>query len=672
MIFLLLLLWPFIFLFPYTLNLVGFGNDFYDLYYVYKVYLLDNLVHFHVPLWSPSEACGFPFYSNPFSQVLYPFNIPLALVSYLFHGYTPYAHQLFTIFGLSIFSVGFYLWMRSFSLDRRASLFAALIITVSFKMTEILRFPNAVHTAAWFPWILWSINSIFNEQKLRKQLYHGALNMFFVFCLLTAGYLYYAYYSIFLFLPYLLLFFIPGLREPVFGRQVAGKKRALGLFLASSLVPLLACAPYLVKVKGLLSQTVDRAGGSFAYSTEHVFGFKDTVGSLVYPPVAQSEGWYYFGCLGLFLVVIYFISKNKGDEGQPSYSRPGVKLFFVLWLALITLITYGKHSYLFSALWRYMPGFKSLRTWGRMNILLVPIFGWLLAVSYRHFEEILRSAERKRALAAAACVFAAAFLTQLYFIAGKDFHYYWLNFFVQIKLDHTPQSLHFLILHSHLVFPLFNFCAFLLVLYFLRAARRPDPGRVLFLCLAALSAADLWAIGPWMWMAGKKVGRVPLPLNVREINAAAFTKPRVDTYSAISLTSSFNAGVLANWYFDRYVRFRSQYGADKAGMDRLLGLTDGKRLYFTSGIAQASVKGFLDEAARSQLAVSDLKYSGDSLDVEVNVPRDGYLSFIDNWDPDWTASVDGRAARLELLFGTFKSVRVPKGAHRVVFAYKPF
>jgi hypothetical protein len=243
MIFVMLILWPFVFLFPYTFNLVGISNDFDVLYYSYKVYLLDSMAHFHLPLWSPSEACGFPFYSNPFAQVLYPLNLPLAFVYRVLGGYTPYAHQLFTIFGLSIFAVGFYLWMRSLSFDRRASLFAALVIAVSFKMTEILRFPNAVHSAAWYPWILWSINSIFNGRDLRRQMFHVALNMFFVFSLLTGGYLYYAYYSVFLFPPYLLIFFIPALRAAVFGERGGDRKKALGLFFLSSLVPLLVCAP---------------------------------------------------------------------------------------------------------------------------------------------------------------------------------------------------------------------------------------------------------------------------------------------------------------------------------------------------------------------------------------------------------------------------------------------
>ncbi len=67
--------WPFIFLAPYTLNSIGIGNDFGYLYYVYKVYLLSVWNSGHFPLWSPTEGAGYPFFSNPFAQAFYPLNL---------------------------------------------------------------------------------------------------------------------------------------------------------------------------------------------------------------------------------------------------------------------------------------------------------------------------------------------------------------------------------------------------------------------------------------------------------------------------------------------------------------------------------------------------------------------------------------------------------------------
>jgi len=66
-----------------------------------------------------------------------------------------------------------------------------------------------------------------------------------------------------------------------------------------------------------------------------------------------------------------------------------------------------------------------------------------------------------------------------------------------------------------------------------------------------------------------------------------------------------------------------------------------------------------------------LSYTGDELVWEIQAPVEGYLSFIDNWDKDWKVFVDEKEADMELLFGTFKSVRLAPGRHRVRFRYQP-
>lgn len=62
-------LFPCLVLLPHQLCVAGryvaIGNDFLCLYYSYKAYLVDYLRHLDWPLWSPSEAAGYPFFSNP-------------------------------------------------------------------------------------------------------------------------------------------------------------------------------------------------------------------------------------------------------------------------------------------------------------------------------------------------------------------------------------------------------------------------------------------------------------------------------------------------------------------------------------------------------------------------------------------------------------------------------
>jgi uncharacterized membrane protein YfhO len=66
-----------------------------------------------------------------------------------------------------------------------------------------------------------------------------------------------------------------------------------------------------------------------------------------------------------------------------------------------------------------------------------------------------------------------------------------------------------------------------------------------------------------------------------------------------------------------------------------------------------------------------VSYTGDELVWEINAPVGGYLSFIDNWDRGWKVFIDGKVVDIELLFGTFKSVRLTPGNHSVRFSYQP-
>jgi uncharacterized membrane protein YfhO len=105
----------------------------------------------------------------------------------------------------------------------------------------------------------------------------------------------------------------------------------------------------------------------------------------------------------------------------------------------------------------------------------------------------------------------------------------------------------------------------------------------------------------------------------------------------------------------------------------LLGVTRAQKLFFSERIDYHSVRRFLEDADRFGSApVRVLAYNGDALSLRVEARVSGFLSFIDNWDPDWQASVDGSPVPVERLFGTFKSVRLTAGAHYVELAYRPF
>jgi len=673
--------WPILYLYDHVFQVNGqytaIGNDFIVLYYKYKVYLLDCLANFDFPLWSPAEGAGFPFYTSPFAQAFYPLNLLLVVWYKIAGSYTPLDHQVFTVLGISIFALGLFMWLRLLNNNTRAVLFAALVMSVSFKMTEILRFPNALHSAAWYPWVLYAMTKIIFSRSLKRSIYYGALLTFFVICICTAGYPYYVFYCPFLFGPYLLIFLIKPLRVLLFGVPAIIWKRAVTTLITAVFLTLLICGPYLLGIKRLMSQTTDRAGKDFQYSTSHVFDVEDTVGSLVYPPASQVEGWYFFSVSALLLIVLYLLSRSRSPglpaEPYPAPGRCWVKLFFFAWLGTITYITYGRHSYLFILLWNYVPGFSALRVWGRLNIILVPILAWLVSIAYASFESMIAdaapSADSKRSRIAAVLVkivatYAVILATQLYLYLNKVYDPLWLEYFTNVAA-------------SDKMFIIYGAAAFLVIALILILSRRlrlissPRLAAVL-VALVAVSTLELHRVGANMWAYKAKAVPYRGQLNIQKLNEASFRFPRTEHVNSIPLGPNFSVGVLENWYFARYVRFLKDTEKETEPRRILLGIQDGTKIFFSESIEHPTIKSFLTDAARfSQHWGRCLSYTGDRLSWEIDAPLEGYLSFIDNWEQGWQVYVDGEKTDIQLLFGTFKSVKLSPGRHNVTFCYRP-
>lgn len=680
--------WPLIYFWqqviPINGQYIGIGNDFKKWYYIYKIYLLDHLIHFKIPLWSPSEAAGFPFYSSPLTQTFYPLNLLLAIFYKLAGGYTRLDHQIFTILGVSIFALGLFFWLSKLNLNLRAVLFATLVMSVSFKVAEILRFPNAVHTAAWYPWILWAITNIFLKQSFKELFVYGLLLFSFIICLLTGGYPYFIYYSFFLFIPYVFILLIPQLRSRLFVNQSFKLKNSLITCLIALLTAGLICTPYLYQVNQLLKHTVGRRGGNIEFSTNLSFTYLDTVGSLIFPPIANAEGWYYFGILSVLLILFYYLgglfnnvfpSKKslvlEETQDLSLYQDPLIKLMFLVWFGTITYITYGSNSYLFNFLWKHLPFFSRLRIWSRMNIILVPIIAWLLAIAYEYFEQyISRRQSLQKTLQSTSIItgiYLCILIIQFDVFNSKLYDNYWNWYFRFVS-------------SKDVLFIIFGFLAFLSILLVLIQASKDNLQSTHFLNIILtgfilLSVLDMRNVGTSMWMSPAPLATTKRSkLNVEQLNLKSFTVPRTEA-GTLSLNSAFIVGnkdtKRFNWYFKRYVDFLENTETQLNDRRNLLGVIDGKKLYFSEAIKYTKISEFLKDAAQFNNFAQVMSYSGDKLVLNVDVTQDGYLSFIDNWASDWSVRVDQKNQPIELLFGLFKSVYLTAGEHRVIFVYRP-
>lgn len=659
-------LWPLIYfheLYAHGAKSLALGNDFGVNYYQHKVYLLDALSRGTLPLWSPSEAGGFPFMANPFAQVFYPGNLPLAWFYTLAGGYSAVDHQAFTVLGSGLFSLGTFLWLRAVGAAPRHALFAACVVSISFRIGEIFRFPNAVHTAAWLPWVLWASTRCFQAVTRARIVWYGLCAATALLLMLTGAYVYYVYYAAFLFAPYGLVLLRSsgrvwiGARSEFLGLKVLTLAGAVG---AAALVTL----PYYVRVYQLLAQIESRGGNDLEYATAHAFGPLDTLGSLVYPLAAQPAGCFYLGVLPLLLVGLYLTSVSPWRSAETKLAW-----LLVLWIAVLTYVTYGRSSYLFSFLWEVVPGTSRLRVWGRMNIVLLPLFAWLLAAAVRAFEERLAMAQHVSRTVRTALpvlgVYLPVLLAQLALLWAGTAHADWgLPALSRVRasvLNAVPAgSVGVIVLVALLSLPR------------LRGAALRHRS-ILVIALLVATVLDLRNVTVGLWTEPKNPPASERKvLRIDQRNAEAPRTPRsplpLGAYRTLSHTAEFNLSVLYDWYFERYVGFLYRSCAEPAARDRLLGRVDGTRVYLTPRIDYGSIASFLDEAEPLGGVVS---YDGDRLELDVSADRAGYVSFIDNWDPQWRARIDGEPAPLERLFGTFKSVAVPAGSHRVEFSYEP-
>ena len=83
----------------------------------YKKYIFEFIQVGHFPLWSPSESLGYSLIFNPFAQYFYPLSWILYFICFLIGDLTKHTYLLYTIFGISIYNIGQYLWLRRLNID---------------------------------------------------------------------------------------------------------------------------------------------------------------------------------------------------------------------------------------------------------------------------------------------------------------------------------------------------------------------------------------------------------------------------------------------------------------------------------------------------------------------------------------------------------------------------
>jgi hypothetical protein len=259
---------------------------------------------------------------------------------------------------------------------------------------------------------------------------------------------------------------------------------------------------------------------------------------------------------------------------------------------------------------------------------------------------------------------------QLYLYLNNVYDHQWLMNFEQL----TPQRVKFIINGA------IAFAAILTLLIFSKIICFKSDFflTAVFILLVAATVLELRPVGMLIWTYKDKIQKKRTRMNVVKTNFDSFWFRRTDydstipyTGNAIPLEPIFSVGIIPNWYFSRYTRFLKETENEIDTRRELLGVKDGRKVFFSESIEHPTIQSFLSDANRYKSAGSLIFYTGDELRWKFDAPDAGYLSFIDNWDRNWRVCVDDKPADMELLFGTFKSVRLSQGLHQIRFYYQP-
>ena len=718
-----LIIFPFIFLAPFSLKLLDVGNDFEIYYFTYKKYIFELLKDGHIPLWSPSEASGYTLVFNPLTQFFYLPSWLHYLISFIFNDLSKYSFLIYTISAISIFNIGLFKFLKTFNISTEIIFTVVLITSLSLKLTELLRFPNALHAFAWFPWVLYGINS-----TLLK--YSSIKNFLIIFIsslmILTAGYPYYILYGLILFSLYSLFLLMIKNKNLIFGSENQSFVSNLKFFIQVSLPAIFSVilfSPIYLKTSEIMNITRGRNSSNIDFSTIGSSNLYDQIGSWIYPPVSFVDGWYYFGAASVFIIIItiiFTLSKIKNFNNENKSLR-NLIIFFISLLLINYQFANSKDSLIFHFIWHFLEPIQNFRFWIRINIILLPVIALLLAFSLQNLFKIINNIEniliKKVNLILIFSIF-VILIIQIYFINFSSYNNnYWET--CQLKridaaISSLPIIFAFIIgLYKNYIYSIFFIFIFLLIIFILNnkniLSKFKKNNNLFLYVILILSFGEMfflsniqWAIPYNYYENGFKELNLKKNYNSPNNEALAdlvnaFKDKRVSLEKSKGFhgntyyrhNKKFNINYINHWgndyhtiIFDRYFNnngtFKNNLNKDLInnvkyfyGMDE-----NKKKIFYSKNIKHNSILDFVSESKLSEknsnFKFSLSKYNGDELVIVLEVENPGWISFIDTWDPNWVVSVNNEPKEINKLFGAYKSVKIKSGFSRIEFSYKPF
>ena len=371
---------------------------------------------------------------------------------------------------------------------------------------------------------------------------NNKIKSFFIifFCnlfILTAGYPYFIIYSLFLFIPYII--FIPFLVNNFYYLKLNYFYiRFYLLIFLSFFISYLVALPWLLKVKSLVSNLVDRSEKNLGFTGEsHSFYWKDTIGSWIFPSASNTEGWYYSSIILTFIIFFGFFT-ILSNQKKINFFEKKLFIFSVIMILFITYYTWGKNSVLFLWSWENIPLLGSLRAWPRLNILIVPFIILLFSLSLKNLKAYFEENNKKnldKIIKLFFLIFICCLSLQFifYFFDYQNQYYwdFWQKKRFDAAIDYLPNILgNILKLYDGEIYILFNIFCIIFLITILSKNRLRKNITQFYTAILFLSSLELFVLSNLQWSLPEwktKIYKIDNPL--KELQNGFNSKRIIDT-----------------------------------------------------------------------------------------------------------------------------------------------
>lgn len=392
-----------------THDRVMFGGDILMGAYPTRVYIHRLFGMGAMPLWNPYQLAGMPLLGDVQTA---PYYLPNLLLDLLYRGRDlPYvAFELLVIAHYSLGALFLYAYVRNLGVRAAAALIGAIAFEFNGFFVGHRGHYNMLAVVVWLPGVLWLLDRAWRAARPRRALAWTVLAGLALSQMAMAGHPQVTLYCSLTIAAYMAYRWIGALRQ---GGGWRGRLRVPAQFALAGLLAGGIAAIALLPAAELLGRSL-RNELSYDFAVQYSLLPRNLVGLLV----PEFLGWsatefrIYAGVLTLILAAVAWL--------VPARSRPERRFFGVA--ALVALVVaLGGFTLLDGLIYRFVPGFASIRVSARAFYIANLSLAVLAAFGAESLLSALEEAELRRlhqlARGAAGLLGVAALLGVLLYVA---------------------------------------------------------------------------------------------------------------------------------------------------------------------------------------------------------------------------------------------------------------